>query len=445
MPLGGLPAELSAWTALLASPLDVRQQQRFVLLLTGLLFARGRRTVTSWLRAASLGPHFRLCYYLLTSLGRRAERIARFLLVRIAVPLLAGDSQRLLFGLDDTPTPRYGPKVQGAGIHHNPTPGPAGAKFLYGHVWVTLAWLAPHRLWGTIALPLLARLYIRQKDLAQIPPKQRPAFQTKLEQAADLLRWLVRWLAWLGKPLWLVVDGAYAKKELLRPARQLGVVVVSRLRRDAALRSLPPTERIPGRPGPLPTYGREAISLAKRAGQRRGWQSGEFALYREQVTKTYKTFLATWRPAGGVIRVVLVQEATGWVAYFATDPEATVADILGAVAARGAIEQAFHDLKETWGLGQQQLRRLGANVGAYHLNLWMYSLTELWAWRRSHRQLTDRRDSPWDDGERRPSQADRRKALQRACLRGAYQAAGRGRGKVTGFRRLARRLLKLVA
>src|SRR5262245_57410483 len=116
MPLCGLPAELSAGAVLLASPLDVRQQQRFVLLLTGLLFARGRRTVTSWLRAAGLGPHFRPCYYLLTSLGRRAERIARFLLVRIAVPLLAGDSPRLLFGLDDTPTPRYGPKVQGAGI-----------------------------------------------------------------------------------------------------------------------------------------------------------------------------------------------------------------------------------------------------------------------------------------------------------------------------------------
>ncbi len=43
--------------------------------------------------------------------------------------------------------------------------------------------------------------------------------------------------------------------------------------------------------------------------------------------KRYKTFLATWRPAGGVIRVVLVDEASSWVAFFATDPTATVADI----------------------------------------------------------------------------------------------------------------------
>lgn len=67
--------------------------------------------------------------------------------------------------IDDSPTKRYGPHVEGAGIHHNPTPGPADAKFLYGHVWVTLAWLARHRAWATIAVPVFAKLYIRVKDL----------------------------------------------------------------------------------------------------------------------------------------------------------------------------------------------------------------------------------------------------------------------------------------
>ena len=65
---------------------------------------------------------------------------------------------RLLLAIDDTPSKRYGPKVEGAGVHHNPTPGPAGAKFVYGHVWVTLAWVVRHPLWGAIGLPLWARL-----------------------------------------------------------------------------------------------------------------------------------------------------------------------------------------------------------------------------------------------------------------------------------------------
>jgi hypothetical protein len=443
--LSSLPADLSAWFFLLAQVLDARQQDRCSLLLLGMLFARGRRTVTTWLRAGGLSPQFRPCYYLLGSVGRRAESLARSLLRWVIVPLLMGSPSRLLFGLDDTPTARYGPKVQGAGVHHNPTPGPAGEKFVYGHVWVTLAWLAPHRFWGTIALPFRARLYIRQKDLPKVPTKHRPPFQTKLQQAAELLAWLVQSLGWLRKTLWLVVDGAYAKKELLGPARQFGVVVVSRLRKDAALRSVPPTQRQPGQRGPLPTYGKRGISLAKRAGHKGGWRTEEFELYREQVTKTYKTFLATWPPAGGLIRVVLVQEQRGWVAYFATDPVASVADILGAVAARSAIEQAFHDLKEVWGLGQQQLRHLWANIGAYHLNLWMYTMVEVWAWRQSQGQLVDREESPWDDNERRPSHADRRKALQQACLEREYQAAGQGRGQEGKFRRLARQLLKMAA
>ena len=67
-------------------------------------------------------------------------------------------------------------------------------------------------------------------------------------------------------------DGGYAKKAFLRAARREGFTVVSRLRKDAALWSLPPTTRRPGRPGPLPTYGKQRFDLAKRAGQTRGWE-----------------------------------------------------------------------------------------------------------------------------------------------------------------------------
>ena len=115
-------------------------------------------------------------------------------------------------------------------------------------------------------------------------------------------------------------------------AASLGMTVVSRLRKDAALRSLP-GPKPPGRRGHRP-YGPDVIDLAKRAGQRRGWSSDTFDLYGVKVVKRYKTFLATWRPAGGVIRVVLVDEPTGWRAYFCTDTSASMADILGMVADR---------------------------------------------------------------------------------------------------------------
>lgn len=42
----------------LAATLDARQQARFTRLCTGLLFARGRRTVTSWLRGCGAGRDY---------------------------------------------------------------------------------------------------------------------------------------------------------------------------------------------------------------------------------------------------------------------------------------------------------------------------------------------------------------------------------------------------
>jgi hypothetical protein len=72
---------------------------------------------------------------------------------------------RVLLARDDTPTKRYGPKVQGAGIHHNRTPGPADAQFLYGHIWVTLALVVRRPLWDAIGLPLLATLYVLRQDI----------------------------------------------------------------------------------------------------------------------------------------------------------------------------------------------------------------------------------------------------------------------------------------
>jgi hypothetical protein len=52
------------------------------------------------------------------------------------------------------------------------------------------------------------------------------------------------------------------------------------------------------------------------------------------VAKRCESFLATWRPAGGVIRVVRGDEPTGWRAYFCTDGAARGADFLGTVAVR---------------------------------------------------------------------------------------------------------------
>jgi hypothetical protein len=439
-----LPAPCQ-WFARLASALDRRSAPRLALLFLGAVLARGRRTVTSWIRAAGLSGQFRPCYTAVAAAGKKAGTIAAYLVLEVVKPLVSGIG-RLTLALDDTPTRRYGPHVQGAGIHHNPTPGPAGSPYVYGHVFVVLAVLATHPAWGVIALPLLARMYVRKKDLIGIDLKHRPEFRTKLELAVELLRWARLWLGLLGKPLWVVADGAYAKKDFLKPAKSLGMTVVSRLRCDAALWSLPPElpvgQRGPGRPR---VYGTERISLAKRAGQRRGWTTEAFTLYGERVTKRYKTFLATWKPAGGVIRVVLVDEPTGWRAYFCTDPSATVADILTAVADRFSLEITFRDCKEVVGAGQQQVRFVWASVGAFQVCLWTFTMTETWAWNRPVDELVDRSASPWDSPLRRPSHADKRRAWRRELLGEEIRAVLRPGVTEEEIQATAERLLSLAA
>ncbi len=222
------------------------------------------------------------------------------------------------------------------------------------------------------------------------------------------------------------------------------MTVVSRLRKDSNLRSVPVPR--PGRRGRPRIYGEDRIDLAKRGGQRRGWATGTFTRYGQPAAKLYKKFVATWRPAGGAIRVVLVDEPKGWVAFFCSDPAAGVADILGHVAARFSLEITFRDLKDAVGAGQQQVRSVAGNVGAFHLCAWTFTMTEAWAWGQDAEGLVGHRAaSPWDDAGRRPSHADKRRAWRRELLGNEIRAVLRPGLTEPEIRAAEDRLLSLAA
>src|SRR5512143_3703115 len=104
------------WFSYLTAALDRRSAPRLVWLFLGAVLARGRRTVTSWIRAAGLSRQYQPCYMTIAAAGKQAENIAARLVYQVVKPLVAGQTQ-LTLALDDTPTQRYGPYVQGAGIH----------------------------------------------------------------------------------------------------------------------------------------------------------------------------------------------------------------------------------------------------------------------------------------------------------------------------------------
>ena len=70
------PEQWSEWSEWLAAGLHARSRWRLPVLLIGMLFAGGRRTVTTWLRAAGVSDDFQDYYYFLAALGRKTKSVA---------------------------------------------------------------------------------------------------------------------------------------------------------------------------------------------------------------------------------------------------------------------------------------------------------------------------------------------------------------------------------
>lgn len=153
----------------LSKPLHGRNRWRLQNVITGILFASGRHTVTSWWRIA-VGSRFRSYDYFLDCVWRKILPIASTLLMIDFKHLASHPSPVFMFALDDSSTKRFGPNVQGDEYHHNPTPGLAGAKFLYGHI--TGSWLhgsndIPVLAWSTC--PFLACFTLVKKEISHLP------------------------------------------------------------------------------------------------------------------------------------------------------------------------------------------------------------------------------------------------------------------------------------
>lgn len=86
-----------------AATLDWRTAPRLALLFLGTVLARGRRTVTSWMRAARLGDEYQSCYTAVAATGRMTDSIAARLVTQAVKPM-ASEARRFTLALDDTPT-----------------------------------------------------------------------------------------------------------------------------------------------------------------------------------------------------------------------------------------------------------------------------------------------------------------------------------------------------
>ena len=237
-------------------------------------------------------------YYFLVGVGRKTELVATQLLGLVLCVLSL--PQRLLLVIDDSPTKRYGPKVEGAESITIRRPVRPISRFCMGTFGSRFRWPCGIRAgvrWRCRCGRCCTSASRRSRRFPSTVVGRR--FATKLQLAARLVEWVVPLLKQAGKTVWLVVDGGYTKRPFLRRALETGVTIVGRLRKDAALRDVPPklkqgARRGRGRPR---KYGRNKLSLAKRAGQKRGWQTIDCTVYGEASRKTLQD-LPGHLPAG---------------------------------------------------------------------------------------------------------------------------------------------------
>jgi hypothetical protein len=81
------PRKCSQWSDWLAAGLHARNRWRLSVLLAGILFAAGRRTVSGWLRAVEVSADFQDYYYFLAPLGRKASPQLGFAVVEFVAAL----------------------------------------------------------------------------------------------------------------------------------------------------------------------------------------------------------------------------------------------------------------------------------------------------------------------------------------------------------------------
>ena len=354
-------------------------------LLLGAMLAPGARTVTAALRVMGLAAerHFTNYHRVLnraTWSARHGSRILLGLLITQLVP----PGATIVLGADDTVERRSGRKITAKGCYRDAVR--SSKKHVircFGLKWVSMMLLVPvpwsRRVW---ALPFLTALCWPAEQAL------RHRHKTSVDWVRQMMQQARRWLP--GRRLVLVVDGGFAAVSLALACVKSKVVMVSRLRWDAALYH-PPGPQPSSKRGPKPTKGKRQRSLqgwAERTDT--PWETVEVDWYKgERKTLWVFSRTALWytpRQPPVAIRYVLVADPEGKLrmeAFFCTDLEATPVEILPGVVMRWSLEVTFEETRAHLGFETQRQWSDKAITRTTPVLLGLFSLVTLLALRLS--------------------------------------------------------------
>ena len=297
--------------------------------------------VTSFVRSAWIeeGGYDRL-RHLFHSSGLHLDALTRCWL-RLAATLFS--PVRLgpytLCVADGIKIPKEGRKMPGVKLLHTESNDNSKPEFIMGHSFQVIALLVAGLGNAVCAVPLISRIH---EGVVLCNADRR----TLLDKLVTLFAHL--WSVFDG-PLLLVADAYYASGKVIRPLVESGHQLVTRARSTTVAFHPAPRPLLLGRGRPR-LYG-EKVRLKDCFADAASFTSAPSPVYDDRkVTIRFRAIDLLWRPAGSLVRFVLVNHPSrGRMILLATDIKLDPLTIIQVYAYRFKIEVSFKQAVHTLG------------------------------------------------------------------------------------------------
>ena len=353
-----IPASLQCILSSFAVCFTKPSFENFVAMVSGWILCQGRHCISRVIQVgggAACGKHFSSFYRFFSRARWLADDVGH-VLFSLLVRWLPADIEALI---DDTLCHRSGPHIFAGGMHHDASRSTYGrgtafsrvASFAFGQNWVVLALRVPLPRDESrgIAIPILFRLY---RPKRRCPQGQ---YRKRTELALELVELLESWIP-DGSRLFVAGDAEYACRTLVRSLAKT-TRFVGPMNMDAALYEMAGSYSGSGRPRKKGRRLRSPRQMASKGHV--GWKRVTIKAYGRKVKILVKSKRCLWYTVAGEreVKMVVTRDPKRRIedrAYFATDPEMAIEELLERFSHRWLIEVSFRDAKQCLGLEDPQ-------------------------------------------------------------------------------------------
>lgn len=332
--------------------------------------------VTSLIRSLGLHPK---CYKNLLdffhSQGVDLDKLTQLwvqLILKIFAHKVTRINNRIILLGDGIKIPKQGKKMPAVKCLHQESESNSKPEYIMGHSYQAISLLV-NSCGSHVAVPLAKRIH------------EGVVFSNRCKRTLlDKMIGLINTLNIL-EAFYFVADAYYASGKVLKPLLKINQHLISRAKSTAvAFEPVPPNKK--KRPGRPKKYGKK-VNLSKLFNSNIGWDCMPSPIYGEKgVNISCKTVNLLWKPAGTLVKFVLVMHPTrGKCILMTTDTTLAASQVIEIYGLRFKIEFAFKQSVHT--------------IGMFSYHFWMKEMNPIK--RRSGNQYPHRESSQYREHIRR--------------------------------------------